>query len=199
MIGPREAPRLWDRHLLNSAAVAAFLPAEGSVADVGSGAGLPGVVLAAMRPSLRFHLVEPMERRCVWLREVVDALGLENVTVVRARAEDLAGELEVTAVTARAVAALETLVPWTFPLLGVGGTLLAMKGSRAEAELEDARTVLTAWGGGEGEVLVAATPAGVDETRVVRVRRETMPVPEVVRKRGARVSKQRQRRTRHAP
>src|SRR5690554_6364955 len=121
LIGPREVPRLWERHIVNSAAVAGFLPEAGSVVDVGSGAGLPGVVLAAMRPDLRVILLEPMERRSVWLQEVVEALALTSVEVIRGRAEDMSQTLTVDVVTARAVAPMDRLVVWTLPLLPVGG------------------------------------------------------------------------------
>src|SRR5699024_11632078 len=107
LIGPRELPKLWTRHVLNSAAVAQFLPEEGSLADVGSGAGLPGVVLALMRPEIEVHLVEPMQRRVEWLLEVVEELDLDNVTVHQVRAEELHGRLRVDVVTARAVAAVD--------------------------------------------------------------------------------------------
>lgn len=142
LIGPRELPRLWTRHIVNSAAVAPFLPASGAVADVGSGAGLPGIVLAAMRPDLQFQLIEPMERRVVWLREVVEDLGLTNVEVYQRQAQELHGSQEYEAVTARAVAALDKLARWTWPLIAPGGSLLAMKGQRAVAEVEAAAPVL---------------------------------------------------------
>ena len=142
LIGPRELPRLWTRHLVNSAAVVDFVRDGESVADVGSGAGFPGIVVAAMRPDSQVHLIETMERRCRWLTDVVEAVGLSNVTVHRARAEELHGVLEVDVVTARAVAALPKLARWCVPLLRPGGRMLAMKGRQAEAELADARSVL---------------------------------------------------------
>lgn len=128
LLGPREVPRLWERHLLNSAAVAPSLPSTGVVVDLGSGAGLPGVVLACMRPELSFVLVEPMLRRTDWLREVVDVVGLDNVEVRRARAEELVGEVAADVVTARAVAPLDRLAGWALPLCRVGGELLALEG-----------------------------------------------------------------------
>lgn len=142
LIGPRELPRLWTRHLVNSAAVVPFVAEGETVADVGSGAGFPGIVVAAMLPGSEVHLVETMERRCRWLSDVVDALGLPNVTVHRARAEELHGVLAVDVVTARAVAALPKLARWCVPLLRPGGRMLAMKGRQAEAEVAAARTVL---------------------------------------------------------
>ncbi|UFU03031.1 16S rRNA (guanine(527)-N(7))-methyltransferase RsmG [Ruania suaedae] len=146
LIGPRELPRLWTRHVLNSAAVARFLPSEGSLADVGSGAGLPGIVLAAMRPELEVHLIEPMERRVAWLGEVRDELDLDNVRLHHCRAEELHGQLEVTAVTARAVAALDKLARMTMPLVAPGGSLLAQKGRRADDEVQKADRVFARLG-----------------------------------------------------
>lgn len=184
LIGPREVDRLWERHLLNSGAVAQFLPESGTVADIGSGGGFPGVVLAAMRPDLRFVLVESMERRTAWLEEVVHHLGLTNVDVVRARAEELPASFRVEAVTARAVAPMERLAGWTLPLLKVGGTLLAMKGEQAAEELAAARTVIEGWGGGRGEVLIAETVPGVAGTGVVRIVRERDVAPTRKGRRG---------------
>jgi 16S rRNA (guanine527-N7)-methyltransferase len=138
LIGPRETPRLWDRHLLNSAAVAELIPAESFVVDVGSGAGLPGVVLAVARTDLTVALVEPMARRTAFLTEAVSTLGLaDRVSVVRARAEEareaLPGPADV--VTARAVAPLDKLAAWCLPLAAVGGRLLAIKGATAAVEV----------------------------------------------------------------
>lgn len=142
LIGPREVPRLWRRHIVNSAAVERFLPQAGKVADVGSGAGLPGIVLAIMRPELEFHLIEPMERRVAWLDEVVDALGLDNVTIHQKRAEELPKVLAFDVVTARAVAGLDKLLRFTVPLLAPGGRLLALKGRRVHDEVTEAKYVL---------------------------------------------------------
>lgn len=175
LIGPREVPRLWERHLLNSAAVAPLLPA-GVVADVGSGAGLPGVVIAALRPDVRMVLVESMLRRATWLTEVTAELGLD-VEVRRARAEDLHGSLLVDAVTARAVAPLPRLVGWTLPLLRPGGLLIALKGDQAVAELAEAQVELTRLGADAGEVVDADTVRGVPAARVVRVVKLAEPVP----------------------
>jgi len=135
LLGPREAPRLWDRHLLNCAAVADALPAAGPVIDVGSGAGLPGVVWGLLRSDLEFVLVEPLLRRAAFLEEVIGTLGMTNVTVRRARAEQLHGVLAAPVVTARAVARLEQLTAWCLPLLTPGGTLWALKGQSAAEEL----------------------------------------------------------------
>lgn len=168
LVGPRELPRLWSRHIVNSAAVVPFLPGRGSVADVGSGAGFPGVVVALLRPDLDITLVETMERRCEWLELVVDELGLDNVTVRRARAEEVKDRFDV--VTARAVANLSKLVRLTAPLLRPGGALLALKGERAEAEVEDAKYVIKKAKLRPAVVHEVVTP-GEEVTRVVEVRR----------------------------
>lgn len=174
LLGPREQSRLWERHLLNSAAVVQHLPRTGVITDVGSGAGLPGIVVAAMLPEAELVLIDPMERRTQWLEEVVAELGLSNVRVVRARAEELDGALEADAVTARAVAAMDKLARWCLPLLRDGGTLVALKGRSAGDELEKAKYVLRKLGGDAGEVLDAPTIPGVDSTTVVRVMRKTV-------------------------
>ena len=142
LIGPREVPRLWDRHLLNCAVVHDAFPLEAKLVDVGSGAGLPGVALAIVRPDLEVHLVEPMLRRTQWLSGVVKELGLEQVTVHRGRAEDLGGVVAAPFVTARAVARLDKLARWCVPLLEPGGTLVAMKGRSAAEELAADRRAL---------------------------------------------------------
>ncbi|NMR20426.1 16S rRNA (guanine(527)-N(7))-methyltransferase RsmG [Cellulomonas fimi] len=174
LVGPRELSRLWERHLLNSAAVAQFLPTSGRLIDVGSGAGLPGVVLATMLPGVHVTLLEPMERRCEWLDEVVATLVLDNVTVRRARAEEVRGELEAEAITARAVAPMDRLARWTLPLLVRGGVLVALKGRQAQDEVANARKVLRKFGADTAEVHDARTIDGVDATTVVRVVRETV-------------------------
>lgn len=164
LIGPRECSQLWSRHILNSVLLAPLL--EGSVADVGSGAGLPGLVLAIARPDVSLTLIEPMERRCAWLTSTVDALSLGNVSVVRARAEELHGTAEFDQVTARAVSALKTLVPWTAPLVLPGGSLLLLKGARAADEIDAAAKVLRRY---RVEATVEELAAeGVEPTRMVR-------------------------------
>jgi 16S rRNA (guanine(527)-N(7))-methyltransferase GidB len=174
LIGPREQSRLWERHILNSAAVVPYLPATGRIVDVGTGAGLPGVVVAAMLREAEVVLMEPMERRTQWLEEVVDALELGNARVLRGRAEEFDGAIEADAVTARAVAAMDKLARWCLPLLRDGGALVALKGASAPAELEKAKYVLRKLGGDAGEVLEARTIDGVDSTTVVRVVRKTV-------------------------
>lgn len=171
LLGPNESSRLWERHLLNSAGVGALLPESGALVDLGSGAGLPGVVLAAMRPGMRVVLLEPMERRTEWLRFVVDELGLRNAEVVRGRAEDLAGVLVADAVTARAVSSLENLLRWAAPLVHVGGGLYAIKGARAADEVTAARGVAAKLGWAQLRVEEASTLPGVEVTRVVRATR----------------------------
>lgn len=121
LIGPREIGRIWDRHILNSAAVVQYLPQTGTIVDIGSGAGLPGLVIAAMRPEAEVVLIEPMERRCTWLNEMTETLGLTNVEVKRGRAEEFHDAFEADVVTARAVAALDKLARWSLPLLRHGG------------------------------------------------------------------------------
>ncbi len=143
LIGPREVPRVWERHVLNCAVVAEELSHDVSVADVGSGAGLPGLVLAVARPDLAVTLVEPLLRRTVFLEEVVADLGLENVEVVRGRAEEVARDGRTyDVVTSRAVAPLERLVRWCWPLTSARGGVLAMKGSSAPAEVAEALPAL---------------------------------------------------------
>lgn len=139
LIGPRELPRLWSRHILNSMAIDEYIPQRAVAMDIGSGGGLPGIVLATTRPDVHVHLVESMERRVAWLEEVSSALSLNNVTIHRNRIQDLHGEFQVQVVTARAVAALKKLVPMALPVLKSGGRLVALKGERAAIEIEDAR------------------------------------------------------------
>ncbi|MGN0063679.1 MAG: 16S rRNA (guanine(527)-N(7))-methyltransferase RsmG [Nocardioides sp.] len=154
LIGPREAPRLWDRHLLNSAVLAEVLPTDSTVADLGTGAGLPGMVLAIARPDLRLTLVEPLLRRTTFLEEVVAELGLDNVEVVRGRAEELHGKRTFDVVTSRAVAPLDRLLGWSMPLVAPKGALVAMKGSSVAEEIETARPVLATYKCAEPEVFV---------------------------------------------
>ncbi|HEX6453595.1 MAG TPA: 16S rRNA (guanine(527)-N(7))-methyltransferase RsmG [Trebonia sp.] len=169
LIGPRETERLWDRHLLNCAVVDEFLPEHGELVDIGSGAGLPGLVLAMMRPSLRVILVESMLRRCVFLEECAEQLGLENVRVVRGRAEELAGTIRVDIATARAVAPLDRLAGWAAGLLRPGGELLAIKGQSAAEELAAAKPVLRRLHARSAGVLHAGRGRVVSATTVVRV------------------------------
>ena len=148
LLGPREVDRLWDRHILNSAAIAELLETGERVADIGSGAGLPGIPLALARPDLRVTLIDPLLRRSEFLREVVDDLGLD-MTIVRGRAEDLSvrqqvGEMD--AVVSRAVASLDKLTEWSMPLLRLDGRMAAIKGERAEQEIREHRRVMASLG-----------------------------------------------------
>jgi 16S rRNA (guanine527-N7)-methyltransferase len=172
LIGPREVPRLWERHLLGCAVVSEAVPEGVSLADVGTGAGLPGVVLAIARPDLRITLVEPLLRRTAFLEEVVEDLGLDHVEVVRARAEELHGARTFDVVTSRAVAPLDRLLGWCLPLAGPSGAVLAMKGSRAGEEVAAATKTLRRLQCAPPEVVTvgAGEPARLDPpTTLVRV------------------------------
>lgn len=205
LIGPRDVDILWERHLLNSAAIAPFVAraTEGrqfrSVADLGSGGGFPGLVIAAMLPDRSFTLIEPMERRVEWLEECVAAMGLDNVEVVRARAEEAISALDgvkaakgkgvkgpkhkvgvpedvrrairhpFTVVTGRAVAPMTKLAGWTLPLVCSGGELIALKGRSAQAEIDKARKVIAQYGGQRPRVETAPVADGLEPTRVVIV------------------------------
>lgn len=169
LIGPREVPRIWSRHVLHCAALEQHLPADVHMCDVGSGAGLPGIPVALARPDVAVTLVEPLQRRVVFLDRVVAELGLQNVTVVRGRAEEVRGQYGV--VTARAVAALSKLVPWCAPLVARGGYLVAMKGARAADELAAAGPVLRRAGLGEAEVITTPVAGLSDPLTVIRARR----------------------------
>ena len=168
LVGPRELPRLWSRHIVNSTAVVPFLPRRGSVADVGSGAGFPGIVVALMRPDLEVTLIDTMERRVEWLELVVAELDLDNVTIRRARAEEIKDRYD--AVTARAVANRSKLVRLTSGLLRPGGSLLALKGAKAQQEVDDAKYVIKKAKLEPAVIHEVVTP-GEELTRVVEVRR----------------------------
>lgn len=168
LIGPREADRLWDRHILNSVAMADLVPDGVSVIDVGSGAGLPGIPLAIRRSDLQVTLLEPLLRRATFLDEAVTELGLgDRVRVVRARAEDHDGQYDV--VTARAVAPLPRLLTWCLPLMGSVGELLALKGSSAASEIDQAKQILAKQRLHADVISVRAHPRA-EATQVVRVR-----------------------------
>ena len=166
LIGPLEPPRLWSRHILNSAVTAPLF--SGRVGDVGSGAGLPGLVLAIARPDVEWILIEPMERRIAWLSEQVAELGLDNVEVVRARAEDWRRGPVLDAATARAVSALRTLVPLTAPLVRDGGELILLKGANASLEIESADKVLRKYRVSNVRLEVVGEGLLKEPTRVVR-------------------------------
>ncbi|MFD1325514.1 16S rRNA (guanine(527)-N(7))-methyltransferase RsmG [Micromonospora sonneratiae] len=196
LIGPREAPRIWARHLLNCAAVAELIPSDCSVTDVGSGAGLPGLVLAIARPDLSVTLVEPLARRTAFLEEAVASLGLgRSVTVVRARAEEVAagaardGKSAADVVTARAVAPLDRLAGWCLPLAAVGGRLLALKGASAAEEVAEHQVAVERLGGGQPVVRRCGVGVIDPPTTVVEVVREralAVPRPKSGRRGGRR-------------
>ncbi|RDV45924.1 16S rRNA (guanine(527)-N(7))-methyltransferase RsmG [Leifsonia sp. ku-ls] len=167
LIGPLELPRLWSRHILNCAIVAPLLR-PGLVGDVGSGAGLPGLVLAIARPDVSFVLIEPMERRVAWLTEQVAELALTNVTVVRARAEEARLDAPLDQVTARAVSAFRKLIPLTAPLLRDGGELVLMKGAGAPAEVDAATKEIRKYKVHDIKVLTLGEGVLSEVTRVIR-------------------------------
>jgi 16S rRNA (guanine527-N7)-methyltransferase len=170
LIGPREAPRLWDRHLLNCAVLAELLPDGATVCDIGSGAGLPGLVLAITRPDLKVTLVEPLLRRTTFLDEVVAELELgDSVEVVRGRAEDLHGARTFDVVTSRAVAPLERLLEWSMPLVAPHGALVAMKGSSIHEEIDAADAVLRTFSCAAPEVFTVGAGVLASTTTAVRV------------------------------
>lgn len=182
LIGPRETSRLWERHVANSAVIEELVEQGARVVDVGSGAGLPGLPLALVRPDLTVVLVEPLLRRWNFLQEAVAELDLAGqVEVVRARAEELprpylpgAGLIpgQRTVVTARAVAPLDRLAGWTLALVPVGGELLAVKGENAEREARAAQDVVTALGGGPAQVVRCGVGILEPATTVVRIVRQ---------------------------
>jgi len=190
LIGPREAPRIWDRHLLNCAAVESLVPHAAYVIDVGSGAGLPGVVLAIARPDLSVVLIEPLARRTAFLDEAVDALGLGGrVTVIRGRAEEIGrGAMfhvkPSDVVTARAVAPLDRLAAWCLPLVAVGGSLLALKGASAADEVGAHAEAVARVGGGAPTIHECGGELLPEPTTVVSIVREQVVGPERSRRRG---------------
>lgn len=169
LIGPREADRLWDRHVLNSAVLGEAVPHGARVCDIGTGAGLPGIVVAIARPDIRMTLVEPLLRRTTFLDEVVSELELDHVEVVRARADELHGHRTFDVVTSRAVAPLERLLGWSMPLVAPSGALVAMKGRSVHEEIDAARDTLTAWRCAQPEVLELGAGVVDPQTTVLRV------------------------------
>lgn len=166
LIGPVEPARLWSRHVLNSGVVAPLF--SGRVGDVGSGAGLPGIVLAIARPDVQWVLIEPMERRISWLHEQVDELSLDNVEIVRARSEEWREGPTLDAVTARAVSALRNLIPLTAPLVRTGGELILLKGANAANEIDAAKKQIRTYGLEGVRVETVGAEILADPTRVVR-------------------------------
>ncbi|WP_371029743.1 16S rRNA (guanine(527)-N(7))-methyltransferase RsmG [Pseudoclavibacter sp. JSM 162008] len=167
LVGPLEYPRLWTRHIINSVLMAPLLR-PGLVGDIGSGAGLPGLVLAIARPDVNFVLIEPMERRTEWLQREVDALALTNVQVRRARAEEVHDEFTFDQLTARAVSALSKLIPITVPLVRSGGELVFLKGRSAEAEIEKASKAIRKFGLTDVRVEELGENLDTETTRVIR-------------------------------
>lgn len=170
LIGPLELPRLWTRHILNSALLAPLVDIGARVADIGTGGGMPGLVLSIVRPDAEFLLIEPMERRCVWLNEQIERLGLRNVEVRRGRAEEFHGAFEVDQVTARAVTALRKLIPLTAPLLRDGGEMLFLKGAAVENEIAAAEKVLRKYRLKDVKVEELGSGQLAETTRVFRAR-----------------------------
>jgi len=166
LLGPREMPKIWTRHILNSAVVAELVPNGASVADVGSGAGLPGIPMAIAQPNAHFTLIEPMERRSDWLLKVIAELRLNNVDVRRARAEEVGDVFDL--VTARAVSALPKLLRLTVPLTKHGGAILALKGGKAQEEVEESRKLSKKLGIRSFELIQTGAEFLEDTTLVVR-------------------------------
>lgn len=174
LIGPRELPRLWDRHLLNCAVLGPEFPAGARVIDVGSGAGLPGLVLAIARPDLSLVLMEPMLRRVAWLNEMVELLGITGTEVCHGRAEAFWGKVSAPYVTARAVAPLATLALWCSGLISEGGWLLAMKGSRVAEEIARDQQALTAAGFGPAQAVQLGAGLVPEPTYLARAQLRTV-------------------------
>ncbi|MEJ5997978.1 16S rRNA (guanine(527)-N(7))-methyltransferase RsmG [Corynebacterium sp. H130] len=173
-IGPREVPRLWERHILNCAVAEEAIPAGAKVADIGSGAGLPGIPLAIKRPDLNITLIEPLLKRSVFLQEVVDKLGLSNVTVIRGRAEEKTVRAEVglvDVVTSRAVAPLGRLSGWSLPLVRKGGKMIALKGSSVAEELERDQKEIKKAGGGLAEIRLVGEGVAEEPTTLIIIPR----------------------------
>ena len=167
LVGPRELDRLWTRHILNSALVAHKI-GTGTLIDIGSGAGFPGLVIAAIRPDVQCTLIEPLGRRAHWLREEAHRLGLTNVEVRNERAEEAVGHVIADFVTARAVSALKTLVPLAAPLLKQGGQLVLMKGQKVEDEVRAAAPILVKWSVSNPAIEVTGPEFDTEETRIFR-------------------------------
>ena len=174
-IGPREVPRLWDRHILNCGVIGEAMDEGISVADIGSGAGLPGMPLAIARPDLNITLIEPLLKRSVYLNEVKEALNLDNVTVIRGRAEEKVVRKQVglvDIVTSRAVAPLGKLATWSLPLVKIGGRMVAMKGSSVEEEIERGAKEIRKAGGTDIKVYTVGEALLSEPTTLISIRRE---------------------------
>lgn len=171
LVGPRELERLWTRHIVNSALLAPVIP-SGTLADIGSGAGFPGLVVAIIRPDIACVLIEPLGRRAHWLQDEAQRLGLTNVTVLNARAEDVVGQVKADCVTARAVTALKNLIPMAAKLVRPGGELAFLKGQKVDDEIRDAAKVMVRWGLQEPRVETTGPEYDTEETRIFRARVE---------------------------
>ena len=171
LLGPRELPRIWGRHVINSALLSELVPAGSKVADIGSGAGLPGIPMAIAQPDAHFTLIEPMERRSGWLQQVIEDLGIRNADVIRARAEEVE-RTDFDIATARAVAALDKLLKLLTPLIrgSEGKTVLAMKGSRAPEEILDAKKRLEILGFDAPEIITLGLGRAPETATVVRIK-----------------------------
>lgn len=190
LIGPREPDRIWTRHVLNCAVLASVIAPDATVVDVGSGAGLPGIPLAIARPDLTVTLVEPLERRTMFLLEVVQALELSNVTVLRGRADEVVGRCGgADVVTSRAVAPLARLMAWSVPLVRAGGEVLAMKGSSAAEEIERDRAAVASLGVMDLSVLTVGE--GIVDPPTSVIRGVVRVAPRTGRKGGKPTAKQR--------
>ena len=172
-IGPREVPRLWERHVLNCAVIGEAFEENATVADIGSGAGLPGIPLAIARPDLKIRLIEPLLKRSTFLHEVVQELGLDNVEVIRGRAEEpeVKALSKVDVVTSRAVAPLGKLAKWSLPLTKVGGSMMAMKGSSVAEELERDKADIKKAGGGEAKIFTVGDDLLAEPTTLITIPR----------------------------
>lgn len=172
LIGPREYEKLWTRHILNSTAILDFIGKGVRLADIGSGAGFPGLIVAIARPDVDVTLIDSMDRRCQWLKDASSALQLENVSILYARAEDLKGNFQTDIATARAVASVAKLLPLTMPIIRGGGTLLALKGERVNEEIEAAIPQLRKYRAEYADVHTVV-PFGCDEaTRVLEIKKK---------------------------
>ncbi|WP_448858922.1 16S rRNA (guanine(527)-N(7))-methyltransferase RsmG [Corynebacterium propinquum] len=169
-IGPREKPRLWDRHIYNCAVIGEAIPEGARVIDIGSGAGLPGIPLAIARPDLQVTLLEPLLKRSNYLAEITEKLGLDNVTVIRDRAENLGKDAKFDVATSRAVAPLAKLARWSLPLCKPGGMMLAMKGASASEEIERDKSAIKRAQGERAEIITVGAELE-ESTTLIRVHR----------------------------
>ena len=172
LVGPREYEKLWTRHILNSTAILDFIDEGVRLADIGSGAGFPGIIAAIARPDLDVTLIESMDRRCEWLRDVSDALKLDNVSIRHARAEELKGSFQTDVATARAVASVAKLLPLTMPIIRGGGTLLALKGEKVNDEIDAAGPQLRKYKAEYADVHTVVPFGCIEATRVLEIKKK---------------------------